>query len=99
MRHRKRPAIMAKDSVEDLSHWQEGAVNTALAYRNDSAELVRRVADEDDYSFTRRASDLTHRHGRDVGGGPQPLRTRVVLSVSSQAEARDDSRRPVASDT
>lgn len=98
MRDCERSAVMAKHRVEDLSHWQEGAVDAALAYPNDSPELIRRVTDEDDCSFTRGVSDLANCHCGDVGGGPQGRWGRVVCSESGQPEARDESRRLVEID-
>jgi hypothetical protein len=92
MSYGERSAVVAKHGVEDLSHWQEGTVDAALADTNDSPELVRRVADKDDCSLTRGVSDLTHGHSGDVGGGPQARRRRLVRSESGQVETSDESR-------
>lgn len=93
MSYGERSAVVAKHRVEDLSHWQEGTVDAALADPNDSPELVRRVADEDDCSLACGVSDLAHRDGSDVRGGNQLRWHGLARSESGEAEGGDESRR------
>lgn len=86
MGYGERSAIVAQHRIEDLSHGQQGAVDAAFAYPNDSLELVRRVADKDDCSLTSGGSDLAHRDGGDVGPGIEHPRGQVVRSDPGQAE-------------
>lgn len=62
---------MTKHRVKDLPHGQECAVKAALAHRDDPLEVIRRIADEHDHMLAGGGSDLAHRDGGDVGGGPK----------------------------
>lgn len=99
MSYGKRPTVIAKDCIEDLSYRQEGAVDAALANRNESPNSVRCVADEHDRPLAPGVSDLTHRNARNVASGPQAREMRVATGQSSQPEAGDKGRRLDRGDT
>lgn len=87
----ERPTVIAEHRVEDLSDWQKGAVEAALADGKDLSEVIRGIADEHNRSLASRGLKLMHSDRSDVGGGCQPRWTRVARSEPGQAEGRDES--------
>ncbi len=81
-------AVMPKHRVENLSDRQEGAVDAALADRDDLPRLVGGVTDEHDDALARRALELANRDRSHIGRRRQPRGTGLALNKSGQAERR-----------